>query len=106
MELMFCVVQNSLTNGSSVDKICTGSFSNGRSRFRPFDIWPLFAGSEPRSNPSIQRGVNAVYQVNTCNSIFDVIKLSYNSTRQLLPAPLYVSTVYADSVVIGFIRLA
>ena len=54
MELMFCVVQDSLTNGSSVEKICTGSFSNGRSRFRPVDILPPFAGSEPRSSAEYQ----------------------------------------------------
>ena len=65
-ELMFCVVQDSLSNGSSTEKICTGSLSKGRSRFRPFDMHSLtLARSEPRNNPSIKRDVNAVYQVKT-----------------------------------------
>lgn len=65
MELMFCVVQDSLTNGSSVEKICTGSFSNGRSRFRPVDILPPSLGRSRGVVQSIKRGVNAVYRVKT-----------------------------------------
>ena len=64
-ELMFCVVQDSLSNGSSMEKICTGSLSKGRSRIRPFDIWPHLARSEPRNSPSIKREVKGVYQVKT-----------------------------------------
>ena len=65
-ELMFCVVQDSLSNGSSTEKICTGSLSKGRSRFRPFDILAsTWLGRKPKGSSSIKRDVNAVYQVKT-----------------------------------------